>query len=144
MRCPICGSPLDDDNYCDECVKFFEEDELNGSNFDEDDDFDFDEDNDFDDDYEGDDGFDFDEDYDSMIDSGDEVCLNCTFWSVSPYGASHGMICRKGYLTEGPSDSCSEFVQEHHFANYGNGGEFQFDETKRNAANKLGYWKNSR
>ena len=83
-------------------------------------------------------------DYDSMVNNGDEICLNCTFWSVSPYGAAHGMICRKGYPTDGPNDSCSEFIQERHFANYGEGGQYQFDETGRAISNKLYYWKNSR
>ena len=23
MRCPECGNELDEDNYCDECYKFF-------------------------------------------------------------------------------------------------------------------------
>lgn len=85
-----------------------------------------------------------DVDYDSMIGNGDEICLNCTFWSVSPYGAAHGMICRKGYPTEGPGDSCGEFIQEHHFANYGDGGQFQFDETEKEISNKLYHWKNNR
>lgn len=111
MRCPQCGSELDEDNYCSECGEFFNQDEM---------------------------------DFDSMVNNGDEICLNCTFWSVSPYGASHGMICRKGYLTDGPGDSCSEFVQESHFANYGDGGELQFDETGSAISNKLYHWKNGK
>lgn len=116
MMCPNCGSQLDEDNYCDQCMEYVTP---------EDDDF-------------------SDEDYDSMVDNGDEICLNCTFWSVSPYGASYGMICRKGYPTEGPGDSCSEFSQEHHFANYGDSGQFQFNETDRAISNKLWHWKNNR
>ena len=54
------------------------------------------------------------------------------------------MICRKGYPTEGPGDSCGEFIQEHHFANYGDGGQFQFDETEKEISNKLYHWKNNR
>lgn len=120
MRCPQCGSELDEDNYCSECMEFFNQSD--------------------EDDFTG-----FEEpDYDSMINNGDEICLNCTFWSVSPYGASHGMICRKGYLTEGPGDSCSEFVQESHFANYGDGGELQFDETGSSISNKLYHWRNGK
>ena len=88
MRCPQCGSELDEDNYCSECMEFFNQDDEEDFN-----------------------GFE-EPDYESMINNGDEICLNCTYWSVSPYGASHGMICRKGYLTEGPGDSCGEFVQE--------------------------------
>ena len=113
MRCPNCDSLLDENNYCSFCGEFF-----NG-----------------DDDFE-------DADYDSMVDNGDEICLNCTYWSVSPYGAAHGMICRRGYPTDGPGDSCGDFVQEHHFASYGDEGQFQFDETRQNTANKLSYWRN--
>ncbi len=83
MRCPNCGEELDDDNYCSECMQFF--DDLDESDFNE---------------------FDFDD----MVDNGDEICLNCTYWSVSPYGAAYGMICRKGNLTDWPGDSCGEFV----------------------------------
>ena len=120
MRCPQCGSELDEDNYCSECMEFFnQDDEEDFSSFEE-------------------------QDYESMINNGDEICLNCTFWSVSPYGASHGMICRKGYPTDGPGYSCSEFVQERNFDTYGNGGELQFDETSMDTSNKLYYWKNSR
>lgn len=85
-----------------------------------------------------------DDDFDSMVNNGNEICLNCTFWSVSPYGASHGMICRRGYPTEGPGDSCGEFSQEYHFANYGDDGQFQFNETDRAISNKLYHWKNNR
>ena len=126
MRCPNCGSKLDNDNYCYECQKFFEDEE-------------------FSDDFE--DGFmdDFnDSDYDSMVNNGDAICLNCTYWSVSPYGSAYGMICRRGYMTEGPGDSCGDFVQEHHFASYGDEGQYQFNETGRAISNKLYYWKNSR
>ena len=28
MRCPECGNELDEDNYCDECYKFFDEDDF--------------------------------------------------------------------------------------------------------------------
>ena len=87
----------------------------------------------------------FDEaNYDSLVNNGDEICLNCTYWSVSPYGAAHGMICRRGYPTDGPGDSCGDFVQETHFANYGDEGQYQFDETGRQISNKLGYWRNGR
>ena len=119
MRCPDCGNELDEDNYCYECGEFFNEDDSDSYGFEE-------------------------PDFDSMIDNGDEICLNCTFWSVSPYGAAHGMVCRRGYPTEGPDDSCSEFVRESHFANYGDGGQYQFDETGRAISNKLYHWKNNR
>ena len=92
-----------------------------------------------------DDDYDFEEpDYDSMIDNGDNICLNCTYWSVSPYGAAHGMVCLRGYPTNGPGDSCSDFVQSHHFASYGDEGQYQFNETRRDTANKLYHWKNNR
>ncbi len=121
MRCPNCGSELDEDNYCDECMQFFEDsDEFNDLG-----------------------GFE-DDDYDSMVNNGDEICLNCTYWSVSPYGSAYGMVCRRGYMTDGPGDSCSDFVPEHHFANYGDEGQYQFNETGRAISNKLYYWKNSR
>ena len=91
------------------------------------------------------DDFDFEEpDYDSMVNNGDSICLNCTYWSVSPYGASYGMVCRRGYMTEGPGDSCSDFEQSHSFANYGDDGQYQFDETSRDISNKLYHWKNNR
>ncbi len=122
MRCPNCGSELDEDNYCCECSQFF--DEMDSEDFD---------------------SYGYEEpDFDSMVCNGDEICLNCTFWSVSPYGASHGMVCRKGYPTSGPDDSCGEFIQESHFANYGDCGQYQFDETGRTISNKLYHWKNSR
>ena len=117
MKCPNCGSELDGDNYCSYCMEFF-----NDLDFDSDDDCDF----------------------DSMVNNGDGICLNCTYWSVSPYGAAHGMVCRRGYMTEGPGDSCSEFVREHHFSSYGDSGQFQFDETGRAISNKLHHWKNNR
>lgn len=126
MRCPNCGNLLDEDNYCQECMEFFEEP-----------DFGYNSDDDFDNDFE-------DADYDSMINNGDEICLNCTYWSVSPYGSSHGMVCRRGYMTDGPGDSCSDFVQEHYFASYGNEGQYQFNETGRAISNKLYHWKNNR
>ena len=129
MRCPNCGNELDEDNYCDECMQFIDDSDLDCS----------------DDSYGDNESFGFEEvDYDSMINNGDEICLNCTFWSVSPYGASHGMICRKGYPTDGPGDSCGEFIQEHHFASYGDDGQFQFDETGRAISNKLYHLKNKR
>ena len=128
MKCPNCGNELDEDNYCDECMQFIDD-----SDFDDDASYGF-----------NNDSFDFEEDYDSMINNGDEICLNCTFWSVSPYGASHGMICRRGYPTEGPGDYCFEFSPESHFASYGDNGQYQFNETGRAISNKLYHWKNSR
>lgn len=124
MRCPECGSVLDDDNFCRECCKYI----------------DFPVDDDSQDDF----GFGQEPDYDSMINNGDQICLNCTFWSVSPYGSSHGMICRKGNGQTEPGDSCFEFIQSRSFANYGDGGQFQFDETERDISNKLYHWRNSR
>lgn len=123
MRCPKCGGDLNENNFCYECQEFFDSDSLG---------------NDFEDDY-------FEEpDYDSMVNNGDEICLNCTYWSVSPYGSAYGMICRKGYMSEGPGDSCGEFVQESHFASYGDNGQYQFNETGRAISNKLYHWKNNR
>lgn len=125
MRCPQCGGELNSNNYCYDCMEFFSES----------------------DDYDSDDFLqdDFDDmDYDSMVDNGDEICLNCTFWSVSPYGAAHGMVCRKGQFTEGPGDSCELFVPESQFASYGDDGQYQFNETGRAISNKLYYWRNNR
>ena len=118
MNCPKCGNELDEDNFCDVC----------GDYMDESDDFDF---------YE-------EPDYNSMVNNGDAICLNCTFWSVSPYGRAHGMVCRKGQFSNGPDDSCELFVREHHFANYGDEGQFQFDETDRAIKNKLDSWQGNR
>lgn len=123
MRCPKCGGELNDNNFCYECQEFFDSDS-------------------FDSDMEYDD---FEEmDYDSMVNNGDEICLNCTYWSVNPYGSAYGMICRRGYMSEGPGDSCGEFVPESHFASYGDDGQYQFNETGRAISNKLYHWKNSR
>ena len=116
MKCPDCGSQLDGDNYCWQCMKFFNDD---SSDFEQ-------------------------RDYDSMVNNGEEICLNCTFWSVSPYGSAHGMYCRKGNGQTEPDDTCFEFIQSRHFANYGDGGQFQFDETSQMISNKLYHWKNSR
>ncbi len=117
MRCPNCGNELDEDNYCSECCEFFNEEDSD----------------------------DFDSyDFDSMVNNGDAICLNCTFWSVSPYGASHGMVCRKGQFSQGPNDSCELFIKEQQFANYGDGGQYQFDETGSAISNKLYHWKNNR
>ena len=91
MKCPNCGNELDEDKYCDECFEFF---------------------NDLDDDSQ-DFGFEEEPDFDSMVNNGDEICLNCTYWSVSP-------------------------------SNYGDEGQFQFDETSRDISNKLNNWRNSR
>ena len=85
-----------------------------------------------------------DVDYDSMVNNGDAICLNCTFWSVSPYGSAYGMICRKGNGQTNPDDFCNEFIQVHHFGNYGDSGQYQFDDTSKSISDKLFYWKNSR
>ncbi|MBQ6099950.1 MAG: hypothetical protein IJL02_08870 [Methanobrevibacter sp.] len=133
MKCPQCGNQLDQDNFCFECMKFFDEsdtdDDSEYSTFDDSDDYSFE---------------DEDVDFDSRVDNGEAICLNCTYWSVSPYGSAYGMICRRGNFTEGPGDSCMDFIQEHYFANYGDEGQFQFNETARHISNKLYYWKNSR
>lgn len=83
-------------------------------------------------------------DFDSMINNGAEICLNCIYWDVSPYGSSHGMICRKGNFSEGPGDSCFDFSKEIYLASYGDNGQYQFDETSRKISNKLFHWRNSR
>ncbi len=49
--------------------------------------------------------------------------------------------CRRGYPTYGPGDSCSSFVQSHHFLSYGDEGQYQFDETRRDTDNKLYHWR---
>ena len=126
MKCPWCGNELNGNNFCYECQEFFDDEDLD-SDFEEDNTYDFEE-----------------QDYDSMVNNGDEICLNCTFWSVSPYGSAYGMICRKGQLTDGPGDSCGFFVPESHFASYGDEGQFQFNETDRAISNKLFHWKHNR
>lgn len=115
--CPYCGEELDEDNYCNSCMQYYYEEE-NTQELEE-------------------------IDYDSMVNNGDSICLNCTFWSVSPYGSAHGMIYRKGQISDGPGDSCGLFVQEYNFANYGDAGQYQFNETNRAISNKLYHWKNS-
>lgn len=130
-QCPSCGSELGDlcgEYYCFRCSRTVSNDSAVLSK-----------DSGFDDDY----GYE-EPDYGSMVNNGDEICLNCTYWSVSPYGRSHGMVCRKGQLSDGPNDSCEFFIPESHFASYGDEGQFQFDETGRAIENKLYSWKNSR
>ena len=123
MQCPKCGNELDEDNYCNQCYEFFsEEDDYN---------------NDFN-------SVEEEPDFDSMVNNGDAICLNCTYWSVSPYGRAHGMYCRRGNGQTAPNDSCFDFVQSHSFANYGDNGQFQFDETNRDISNKLYSWRSSR
>ena len=119
MKCPKCGNDLDEDNYCYECLEFFDSSDDDSQDFE-------------------------DLDFDSMVNNGDEICLNCTYWSVSPYGSAHGMYCRRGNGQTEPNDTCFDFVQSHSFANYGDEGQFQFDETSRDISNKLWHWKNSR
>lgn len=136
--CPTCNNELGelgDDYYCFTCsMSVRKEDAIHSKNISSDDDYNFEESD-----------YDFGEpDYDSMIDNGENICLNCTYWSVSPYGAAHGMVCRRGNPTSGPGDSCSSFVQSHYFASYGNEGQYQFDETRRNTVNKLYHWRNNR
>ena len=135
-ECPRCGSELGDlidEFYCFECsMSVRKEDAVysRSSGFE----------NDFASNFD-DVG---DEDYDSMIGNGDSICLNCTYWSVSPYGSAYGMVCRRGYMSDGPGDSCSDFVPEQHFASYGDDGQYQFNETGRAISNKLYHWKNNR
>ena len=88
--------------------------------------------------------FESEPDYESMINNGDAICLNCTYWGPSPYGASYGMVCRRGHSTSGPGDSCFDFAQSRSFASYGDNGQYQFDETSRDIANKLYHWRNNR
>ena len=144
IKCPVCYNELedsDDEYYCDTCGKsvsresaVYRSNEIfNSCRFEK---------SDYD---SGESDYGFGEsDYDSMIDNGEDICLNCTYWSVSPYGASYGMICRRGYPTSGPEDSCSDFVKSYHFAGYGDNGQYQFNETRRRTANKLNYWRNNR
>lgn len=134
MKCPRCGNQLDSDNFCFECMEFFYDVEEDDDNY---------MDDGFGNDDYADDGF-GDDDYDSMIGNGDSICLNCTYWSVSPYGSAHGMVCRRGNMTDGPGDSCGDFVSESHFASYGDSGQYQFNETDRAISNKLYHWKNNR
>ena len=129
-ECPTCGNELSalmDDYYCYHCSRSVSKDSaVNGK-------------------VSGHDDYDFGEpDYDSMVDNGDSICLNCTYWGVSPHGASYGMVCRRNYPTSGPGDSCSDFVQATHFASYGDEGQYQFNETRMHIQNKLNYWKNRR
>lgn len=84
------------------------------------------------------------EEYYSLIENGEEVCVNCAHWLVSPYGSSYGMYCRRGNGETDPDDTCFEFEKAYSFANYGDSGQFQFDESKRESENKLFCWGNSR
>ncbi len=129
-KCPRCDEELGDfmdSYYCYNCSQSVrKEDAVNGVSSSSDD-------------------YGFEEpDYGSMVNNGDEICLNCTFWSVSPYGSSYGMIYRKGQFSDGPGDSCGYYTPESHFASYGANGEYQFNETGRAISNKLSHWKNNR
>lgn len=130
-RCPSCGEELGgftgDDFYCYSCSRVVTKDCVAKGMGSDNDNYDFSE-----------------PDYDSMVNNGDEICLNCTYWSVSPYGASYGMVCRKGQFSDGPGDSCTYFTPESYLASYGDEGQYQFDETGRAISNKLYHWKNSR
>ncbi len=129
MRCPKCGGVLDEDNYCCECIEFFDDvDSDDGYNS-----------------YPSNGFYDDDEiDYDSMVDNGEEICLNCTYWTVDPHGSAYGMYCLKGNGDTDPDDSCTDFIQSHSYANYGDEGQYQFNRTRRNTQNKLNNWKSSR
>ncbi len=138
VRCPICNNELGDlgsEYYCYRCyMSVSKENAVLSQNLSSDNDYDF-----------GGSYYDYEEpDYDSMIDNGENICLNCAHWGVSPKGASYGMICYKGYPTSGPSDSCGSFVQSIHYASYGDEGQYQFNETRRDIAKKLNYWRNNR
>ncbi len=128
-KCPTCGGELSDlceKYYCYECGMSVDKENAI---------------------YNGDimsDNYCEEPDYDSMVDNGEEICLNCTYWNVSPYGSSYGMYCRKGNGQTDPDDTCFEFIQSQSFANYGDNGEFQFDETSIQTEYKLDCWKNSR
>lgn len=136
-QCPRCGDELGelgDEFYCFSCPQSVSRDSAVYSKGSSGDDFEFD-----------DSDYDFEEpDYDSMINNGDEICLNCAYWGVSQLGAAYGMECRRGQFSEGPGDSCSLFSSESHFSSYGSDGQYQFDETDMSISNKLFYWKNSR
>lgn len=93
-KCPSCDEELEwlmDSYYCYNCsMSVSKESEVSGAGSSYDD---------------------YDEpDYDSMVNNGDEICLDCTYWFVNPHGSAYGMVCRRGYLTDGPGDSCSDFV----------------------------------
>ena len=83
VKCPTCGSELGDladEYYCYNCGRSVSKDNAEcGKSITFDDNHDYGE-----------------HDYDSMVNNGDEICLNCTYWSVSPYGRAHGMYCRRG------------------------------------------------
>ena len=88
MRCPKCGNELDEDNYCFECMEFFDDTDEDSQDFEE------------------------EPDYNSMVNNGDSICLNCTYWSVSPYGSAHGMYCRRGNGQTEPNDTCFDFAED--------------------------------
>jgi len=147
VKCRYCDEEVEetmDGYYCDGCCRPYDEDEVvyyNASNSDDEDEILYENVSNSDDDND----FEYNEpDYDSMVNNGDRICLNCTYWSTSPHGARYGMVCRRNYPTSGPGDSCSDFVQEHYFASYGEDGQYQFNETGQRISSKLYYWKNSR
>lgn len=131
VKCPTCCSELGDladEYYCYNCGRSVSKDNAEcGKSITFDDNHDYGE-----------------LDYDSMVNNGDEICLNCTYWSVSPYGRAHGMYCRRGNGQTEPTDSCYDFVQSTSFASYGDEGQYQFNETDRDISNKLYSWRSSR
>lgn len=91
--CPKCGGELVKYIFCFSCNFSDEDDETS---------------TDWDDGYsDSSDLYSYDDEYyDSMVNNGVEICLKCTFWSASHYGANHGMVCRKCRISDGPDDSC--------------------------------------
>ena len=53
MRCPKCGNELDEDNYCFECMEFFDDTDEDSQDF----------------------AFDEEPDYDSMVNNGEEATV---------------------------------------------------------------------
>lgn len=133
--CPNCGEELMG-TYCESCG-FDGSDGYKGQYIrinDDDEDYDeYDDDEDYDDE-----DIDFDD-----IDEDDEVCLNCTYWGVDSRGAAYGVHCQKGYGRTDPDDTCDEFIESHHFANYGDNGQYQFNKTQRMRKNLFDYWEDS-
>ena len=125
VKCPDCGSVVDDDMTCSVCGYMLHdayEDYYSGS-------------------YDNDD---YSEEENELFeeDPGDNICENCTYWQTHHLGSAYGMICQKTGQNTDPDDSCGYFSKMFHFSNYGEEGQYSFVDTKQEKQRKLFNWRN--
>lgn len=125
VKCPDCGSVVDDDMTCSVCGYMLHdayEDYYSGS-------------------YDNDD---YSEEENELFeeDPGDNICENCTYWQTHHLGSAYGMICQKTGQNTDPDDSCGYFSKMFHFSNYGEEGQYSFVDTEQEKQRKLFNWRN--